>query len=74
VRAVPERLIERLEELEIRVAFQEDLLGTLDRGVTDLSQSMGHLRDELGQLRLALDAVRVALGHDVRDEAPPPHY
>lgn len=67
-------LLARIEELEIRVAFHEDLLSSLSQGVTDLSLSMRHLRDELGQLRVALDAVRTALGHDVRDEPAPPHF
>ena len=67
-------LIERLDELETRVAFQDDLLATLNRSVAGVDRELRLLRGELEQVRGALDAVRISLTHDPRDEPPPPHY
>ena len=64
----------RIEELEVRVAFQEDLLATLNASVADTTSEVRDLRLELVRMRNALDAVRSSLAHDVRDEPPPPHY
>ena len=67
-------LIARLDELESRVAFQDDLLATLNRSVAGVDRELRALRLELEQVRGALDAVRIAISHDARDEPPPPHY
>jgi SlyX protein len=71
---VSDPLLTRIEELEVRVAFQEDLLATLNASVADTTLEMRELRTELHRVRDALDSVRAALSHDVRDEPPPPHY
>jgi SlyX protein len=74
---VSDPLLARIEELEVRVAFQEDLLATLNTSVADTTVEMRDLRRELVRMREALDGVRVSLAHDthdVRDEPPPPHY
>ena len=67
-------LIARLDELEARVVFQDDLLATLDRSVAGVDRELRLLRNELEQVRSALEAVRVTMTHDPRDEPPPPHY
>ena len=67
-------LIARLDELETRVAFQDDLLATLNRSVAGVDRELRMLRAQLEQVRGALDAVRIGLSHDARDEPPPPHY
>ena len=67
-------LIARLDELESRVAFQDDLLATLNRSVAGVDRELRTLRMQLEEVRGALDAVRVAVTHDARDEPPPPHY
>jgi SlyX protein len=64
----------RLIELETRVAFQDDLLATLNRDSAALSDEVTRLREACADLRKSLDAIRIALQHDVADEAPPPHY
>lgn len=64
----------RLVELETRVAFQDDLLGTLDRNCTALGDEVARLKKMCQELRTSLEAMRVALGPDVTDEPPPPHY
>ena len=64
----------RLVELETRVAFQDDLLATLNRDSAAMADEVARLRDACRDLRKSLDAIRVALQHDVSDEPPPPHY
>jgi SlyX protein len=71
---VSDPLIARLDELESRVAFQDDLLATLNRSVAGVDRELLALRRQLEEVRGALDAVRVAVAHDARDEPPPPHY
>ena len=67
-------LITRIEELEVRVAFQEDLLATLNAGVAETGQQIRAMREELGRVLDALGQMRTALNHDVATEPPPPHY
>ncbi len=69
-----ENLPARVEELEIRIAFQDDLIQTLNRDVATLSLEVERLRAELARMRESVDAVRVAVSHDVTEEPPPPHY
>ena len=64
----------RLVELETRVAFQDDLLVTLNRDSAALADEVARLRDACRDLRKSLDAIRVGLQHDIADEPPPPHY
>jgi SlyX protein len=71
---MPHDLESRVAELETRIAFQDDLLGALDRSVALQDRTLGDLREEVARLRAGLEAVRVALGHDASSEPPPPHY
>jgi SlyX protein len=64
----------RIVELESRAAFQDDLLGNLNRQVADLSHEVTRLRALCRELREGMDSVRVALAQDARSEPPPPHY
>lgn len=64
----------RLEELEVRVAFQEDLLATLNRDVAEASRELADLRQLIARLRGELELIRNALAPDPRGEPPPPHY
>lgn len=67
-------LLDRIEELEVRVAFQEDLLGTLNRDVADLHRTVAILREELRRASGQLEGLRGLLAHDQGEEPPPPHY
>ena len=71
---MPDELNDRLTELEIRVAFQDDLLGTLNGQVAALTGGMQNAQREIARLREALDGLRTSLSHDIADEPPPPHY
>ena len=71
---MPDELNDRLTELEIRVAFQDDLLGTLNGQVAALAGGMQNAQREITRLREALEGLRTSLSHDIADEPPPPHY
>jgi uncharacterized coiled-coil protein SlyX len=51
----------RVEELESRISFHEDLLHSLDQSVVHLSTDNDKLRAELKQLRESLDDVWLTL-------------
>lgn len=65
---------ERLAELETRFAFQDDVVATLNPQVATQERKLVDLVDELRQLRREVTYLRAALGHDMADEPPPPHY
>jgi SlyX protein len=64
----------RQVDLETRVAFQDELLATLDRNCTSLGDEVARLRKLCTDMRASLESIRVALGPDTSDEPPPPHY
>jgi SlyX protein len=67
-------LEERLTELETRLAFVDDTVGSLSDLVAVHDRQMHELRSTLDRMRIELSALRGTLGHDARDEPPPPHY
>ena len=67
-------LLDRLVDLETRIAF-------LERTLIDISDALADARRDSGRDRLRLDRVLADLGElrgmipgDVQDEPPPPHY
>jgi SlyX protein len=71
---MPVSLEERLTELETKLAFVDDTLGTLNDAVAAQDRRLHDLRNALDRLRHELLAMRGALAHDAADEPPPPHY
>ena len=67
-------LLDRVQELEVRVAFQEDLLSTLNTDVADLHRTVAMLREELLRATNSLEGLRSLLQEDPGVEPPPPHY
>ena len=67
-------LLDRVQELEVRVAFQEDLLSTLNTDVADLHRTVAMLREELLRATNSLEGLRGLLQEDPGVEPPPPHY
>lgn len=59
----------RIEALEVKVSFQEHLLGELDDVIRALRGEIDTLRRDLGDARAQLDK----LNPDPENE-PPPHY
>jgi SlyX protein len=71
---VPGSLEERLNELEVRLAFVDDTMATLNATVSAHDRVLNDMRLALERLRVELSGVRTALQQDARDEPPPPHY
>lgn len=66
----------RIEELEIRTAFLEETIDSLNQHLSDLSQefnlakqAMRHLHQRLEQVQQDNPVVK-----DFSEETPPPHY
>lgn len=65
---------DRLTDLEIKLAFQEDLVDSLNQVVTAQQRELELLQ---GQVRLLYQQLKSLQPSDivsVADEAPPPHY
>ena len=65
---------ERLTELEIKLAFQEELVETLNQIVVTQQRELDLLQ---GQVRLLYQQLKSLQPSDialVEEEAPPPHY
>lgn len=67
-------LEDRLTELEMRIAFVDDTVGSLNEAVAAHDRLLLELRNAMDRLRDELLSVRGTLAHDVHDEPPPPHY
>lgn len=67
-------LEERLTELEVRLAFMDDLMGTLNDTVAAHQVQLLEMHVAMARLRDELVAMRGSLTSDARDEPPPPHY
>lgn len=65
---------ERMDELEVRLAFLDDALAALSAAEVEGSQRMLRIERLLADLRMELATVRTGLADDVHDEPPPPHY
>ena len=65
---------DRIQELEIRVAFQDDLLSSLNQQVHAAHQEIALLRAELMSLRDRVEGMKDGGAADPAQEPPPPHY
>jgi SlyX protein len=65
---------ERLTELEMRVAFQDQTIQDLNEVVTDQQRQIDRLTQELGAIKSRLAALAPAMVIPQEDEKPPPHY
>ncbi|MEO5621794.1 MAG: SlyX family protein, partial [Dokdonella sp.] len=61
-------LEDRLTELETRIAFVDDTMGSLNDAVAVHDRLLHDLRNSMDRLRDELVNVRGALAHDVQDE------
>ena len=66
-------LEQRLIELEMRFAFQEQAMNELNQALTDARLEGARNNELLRALLADLGKLRSSLG-DARDEPPPPHY
>ena len=62
----------KTEDLEIRIAFQEDLLTKLDQAVGEQQQQLLKLQAQIG---LIVEHIKsLDSGDTSSDNEPPPHY
>jgi SlyX protein len=69
-----DELVERVVELEMRVAFQDDTIQRLNTVVTAQSQRLEQLERRLELVLTDLKNLRGLLYADPSQEPPPPHY
>ncbi len=67
-------LVERIVELEMRVAFQDDTMQRLNAVITDQSLRIEQLERRLELMLTDLKSLRGLLYADPAQEPPPPHY
>ena len=65
---------QRLTELEVRLSFLDSTVQSLDAAVAAQDRILVDLQREFRRLRDDLGGITATLGHDARDEPPPPHY
>ncbi len=65
---------QRLTELEMRVAFLDSTVHSLDAIVAAQDRLLIEMKREFERLRGDLGGLKSALSEDARDEPPPPHY
>jgi SlyX protein len=66
-----EPVSERIEDLEVKLAFQDKLIRDLDALVRSFGDRLDETRRELAELKAALRSPEGALGPA---NEPPPHY
>ena len=67
-------LTRRLDELETRIAFQDDLINTLSEQVARQELDIRELWEAKKQLNTQLKEVSSSNIRKEEDESPPPHY
>ena len=65
---------ERLTELEVRVAFQDQTIQDLNEVVTRQQREIDRLVKELETVKSLLAALAPSMVIPQEDEKPPPHY
>jgi SlyX protein len=67
-------LMQRLDEMEVKLTFIDDTVQALATADAGLSQRIAGLERALRELRGELSTMRIAQADDPHDEPPPPHY
>jgi len=65
---------ERLAELEIRVAFQDQTLHELNEVITRQQNQIDRLLKEMETLKIQLNMLAPSMVVSKTEEKPPPHY
>jgi SlyX protein len=64
----------RLDALEIRIAYQDEVIEELNKTVTSQWKEIDRLTREIAKLSERIAQAEQSVGEDVSDEPPPPHY
>lgn len=64
----------RIDDLEMRIAFQDDLMATLNDQVANQEQALQRLWEANRILREQIKSLREPQHGDGAEESPPPHY
>jgi SlyX protein len=67
-------MMQRLEELEVRVAFQDKTIQELNDVVTRQQRELDRLTQQLEALKQQVRAATPSLVVSREEETPPPHY
>ncbi|MBI3546394.1 MAG: SlyX family protein [Gammaproteobacteria bacterium] len=65
---------ERLAELEIRVAFQDQTLHELNEVITRQQNQIDRLLKEVENLKIQMNMLAPSMVVSKTEEKPPPHY
>jgi uncharacterized coiled-coil protein SlyX len=71
VLAMPSELAERIEDVEVKLAFQDKLIRELDALVRTFGDQLDDVKRELADLKQAVRSPEAPLGPA---NEPPPHY
>jgi SlyX protein len=63
----------RLQEIETKIAFQEDLLESLNEALTGQQRQLEVLQRQLRQMHYLMESAREG-SINPKEESPPPHY
>jgi SlyX protein len=69
----PQPLAARIDALEVRIAYQDETIETLNKTITEQWRTIDALGREMVSLRERLDDAEMKAGAGPASE-PPPHY
>lgn len=69
-----QQLEERIADMEMRIAFQDDLMSTLDDQIANQEQALQRLWEANRMLRDQVRNLREPQMQEGGEESPPPHY
>ncbi len=69
-----ERLQQQIEDLEIKLAFQEHTIEELNDAVTEQQNAIMRMNTQIAFLVTKLKAMEPANIASMNEETPPPHY
>lgn len=65
---------ERIDNLETRIAFQDDVIERLNKIVVEQWAKLDQMQGQITRLEAQLRDVQANVGSDGHEEPPPPHY
>lgn len=70
----PQSLAARIDALEIRIAYQDETIETLNKTITEQWRQIDALTREMANLRDRLHDAEMKSAAGASPEPPPPHY